>query len=274
MYYTYILRCEDNSLYTGITTDLERRMLEHFSRGEKGAGYTKSHRFVSLEAAFQSCSRGKASRLEYLIKKLSKAKKEDIIEDNGKLYSHVDVLREDYSQVSLDIYRQRLDILTSDSSFFTYESPIGTLYGEMKKDCLVRLAFGSQLKLNKEIFDKSGCEGEGYCAVVSWLDTYFSRNVPDFLPKMCLSGSDFQRMIWDMLLCIPYGSRVTYGELAREAADRRCIEKMSAQAVGGAVGHNPISIIVPCHRVVAKNKVGFYNGGEELKRALLEIEKK
>lgn len=81
MYYIYIIRCEDNSLYTGITTDLERRMEEHRDRGEKGAKYTKSHPFKKLEVAFESADRVSASKLEYRIKHLPKSKKEKLCSD-------------------------------------------------------------------------------------------------------------------------------------------------------------------------------------------------
>lgn len=83
MYYTYILRCEDNSLYTGITTSLERRMKEHAARGKKCASYTRSHKYKTIETAFQSDSREAAGRLEYLVKKLDKARKEKLVKSPG-----------------------------------------------------------------------------------------------------------------------------------------------------------------------------------------------
>ena len=86
-----------------------------------------------------------------------------------------------------------------------------------------------------------------------WLDIYFSGQKPDFLPKLHLIGTDFQREVWDILLEIPYGQTVTYGEIARKIADKRGLKTMSAQAVGGAVGHNRVSVVVPCHRVIGSN---------------------
>ena len=86
-----------------------------------------------------------------------------------------------------------------------------------------------------------------------WLDIYFSGQKPDFLPKLHLIGTDFQREVWDILLEIPYGQTVTYGEIARKIADKRGLKTMSAQAVGGAVGHNRVSVIVPCHRVIGSD---------------------
>ena len=79
MYYTYMIRCADNSLYTGITTDLNRRFAEHKAQGEKGAKYTRTHKVTKLEAAGSSENRIMASRLEYYIKKLAKSQKEELI---------------------------------------------------------------------------------------------------------------------------------------------------------------------------------------------------
>ena len=106
-----------------------------------------------------------------------------------------------------------------------------------------------------------------------WLDIYFSGQKPDFLPKLHLIGTDFQREVWDILLEIPYGQTVTYGEIARKIADKRGLKTMSAQAVGGAVGHNEISIIIPCHRVVGTNgSLTGYAGGIDKKISLLKLE--
>ena len=102
-----------------------------------------------------------------------------------------------------------------------------------------------------------------------WLDIYFSGREPDFMPPLSLSGTTFQQRVWEDLLSIPYGHTVTYGELARLIGCR------SAQAVGGAVGRNPISIIVPCHRVVgADGSLTGYAGGLDRKRVLLQLEQK
>ena len=106
-----------------------------------------------------------------------------------------------------------------------------------------------------------------------WLDIYFSGHEPDFMPPVHMIGSEFRRCVWELLLRIPYGTTVTYGDLARLVARRRGLRRMSAQAVGGAVGHNEISIIVPCHRVVGTNgSLTGYAGGVDKKRRLLELE--
>lgn len=101
-----------------------------------------------------------------------------------------------------------------------------------------------------------------------WLDLYFSGREPDFRPPLHLIGTAFQREVWQILLTVPYGQTVTYGQIARRLGG-----SMSAQAVGGAVGRNPISIIVPCHRVIgADGSLTGYAGGLDKKLALLELE--
>ena len=106
-----------------------------------------------------------------------------------------------------------------------------------------------------------------------WLDIYFSGHEPDFMPPVHMIGSEFRRCVWELLLQIPYGTTVTYGDLARQVSRRRGLRRMSAQAVGGAVGHNEISIIVPCHRVAGTNgSLTGYAGGVDKKRRLLELE--
>ena len=106
-----------------------------------------------------------------------------------------------------------------------------------------------------------------------WLDIYFQGKDPGFTPPLCLEGSPFRKAVWKILLSIPYGQTMTYGEIAKRIAKQRGISRMSAQAVGGAVGHNPISIIVPCHRVVGTNgSLTGYAGGIDKKAELLRLE--
>ncbi len=106
-----------------------------------------------------------------------------------------------------------------------------------------------------------------------WLDVYFSGREPDFMPPIHLIGTPFQMVVWDILRQIPYGKTRTYGEIAAQAAAQRGLARMSAQAVGGAVGHNPVSILVPCHRVVgADGSLTGYAGGLERKTKLLSLE--
>ena len=106
-----------------------------------------------------------------------------------------------------------------------------------------------------------------------WLNIYFGGHEPDFMPPLKLLGTDFRQAVWKILLDIPYGKTMTYGEIAARLASERGMKAMSAQAVGGAVGHNPISIIVPCHRVIgAAGKMVGYGGGLARKVSLLEME--
>ena len=106
-----------------------------------------------------------------------------------------------------------------------------------------------------------------------WLDVYFSGNEPDFTPPLHPVGSAFRQTVWEMLLRIPYGQTMTYGELALRLAEKQGLARMSAQAVGGAVGHNEISVIIPCHRVVGANgSLTGYAGGIDKKVKLLELE--
>ena len=101
-----------------------------------------------------------------------------------------------------------------------------------------------------------------------WLDLYFAGEVPDFTPALLLKGSDFRRQVWEILLTIPYGQTMTYGDIAKGIGMPK-----AAQAIGNAVGHNLISLIIPCHRVVGANgSLTGYAGGIERKQWLLEIE--
>ena len=107
-----------------------------------------------------------------------------------------------------------------------------------------------------------------------WLDLYFSGSEPDFLPPLHPAGSAFRQSVWELLLQIPYGRTTTYGEIARQLAKERGLVRMSAQAVGGAVGHNGLSIIIPCPRVVgAGGSLTGYAGGIGKKMKLLELER-
>ncbi|PWM76674.1 MAG: 6-O-methylguanine DNA methyltransferase [Phascolarctobacterium sp.] len=106
-----------------------------------------------------------------------------------------------------------------------------------------------------------------------WLDIYFSGRQPDFTPPLELNGSPFRLTVWNLLLQIPYGSTVTYKDLAAKIAAQQTKKAMSAQAIGGAVGHNPISIIIPCHRVTGTNgSLTGYAGGLDKKLELLKLE--
>lgn len=149
-----------------------------------------------------------------------------------------------------------------------YPSPIGNILLEADNTGLTALRFTDAPPLMQTIGDVPILS-----EVRRWLDIYFSRQVPDFLPSIHLSGSSFQMTVWNLLLQIPYGQTTTYGAIAQTIADQRSIPRMSAQAVGGAVGRNPISILVPCHRVIgADGSLTGYGGGLDKKTALLQLE--
>lgn len=176
-----------------------------------------------------------------------------------------------------------------------YESPLGLLVMVSDGESLVRLDFvrdaekeepdlvvdavfcgGCATEVNKEA-DEANDVNYANDVVLSktkrWLDDYFAGRRPDFAPPLKPQGTPFQELVWQLLLGIPYGATITYGELAQAVAQRLGKERMSAQAVGQAVGHNPIAVIIPCHRVLGKNgQLTGYAGGLERKKALLALE--
>ena len=156
-----------------------------------------------------------------------------------------------------------------------YSSPLGDILLAADSVGLTGLWFEGQkyfaLNLDKEHEEK---EIPLFAEAKRWLDIYFSGKEPDFSVPLHFTGTEFQNEVWELLLAIPYGQTTTYGELARRIAGKRGVKHMSAQAVGGAVGHNNISVIVPCHRVVGTNgSLTGYAGGIDKKIKLLELEK-
>lgn len=155
-----------------------------------------------------------------------------------------------------------------------YLSPLGAITIASNGTELTGLWFNGQ----KYFADTLGGEYEAKSLPVfeetrRWLDIYFSGQNPSFVPPLKLCASPFRMQVWEILKGIPYGQTVTYGEIARILEEKNG-KRMSAQAVGGAVGHNPISIIVPCHRVVGANgSLTGYAGGIDKKIRLLELEK-
>ena len=114
-----------------------------------------------------------------------------------------------------------------------------------------------------------------FAALREQLDAYFSGKLRGFDLPLAPAGTPFRLAVWELLRAIPAGSTITYGALARQMAEQRDVRLPAAQAVGGAVGHNPLTIIVPCHRVVgADGSLTGYAGGLERKAALLALEKK
>lgn len=156
-----------------------------------------------------------------------------------------------------------------------YKSPAGDILLAADDIGLTGLWFEGQkyfaLHLDREHEEK---ELPLFKEVKRWLDIYFSGKEPDFTVPLHFSGTDFQNEVWEILCSIPYGKTITYGEIAGQLAAKKGLERMSAQAVGGAVGHNEISIIVPCHRVVGSNgSLTGYAGGIDKKIKLLTLEK-
>ena len=153
-----------------------------------------------------------------------------------------------------------------------YQSVCGRILLTATEDYLTGLYFENQ----KGYPDLSGSE-EGENRVIAetrrYLDLYFSGRNPDFSPSILVKGSDFHKKVCSLMLEIPYGTTMTYKELADRIAKERGVMKMSARAVGAAVGKNRISIIIPCHRVIGSNgNLTGYAGGLERKRKLLELE--
>ena len=153
-----------------------------------------------------------------------------------------------------------------------YYSPIGPIYLVSDGTSLLSLQFEDavdtdhpceSIRSDLPVFDE----------VRNWFDIYFSGSVPAFTPPLLMNGSSFQKEVWDILLNIPYGQTASYGSIAKQLAAKRSIPRMSAQAVGNAVGKNPIPIIVPCHRVIgADGSLTGYAGGLDKKSFLLSLE--
>lgn len=153
-----------------------------------------------------------------------------------------------------------------------YPSPLGNLTMTADETGLTGLWLPAQNSSRPETLPEAP-ELPVFLETRRWLDAYFSGRKPDFLPPLHLIGSDFQMAVWEILLTIPYGKTTTYGDIAREIAARQGKSRMSAQAVGGAVGSNPVSILVPCHRVVGKSgSLTGYAGGLPKKVFLLQLE--
>ena len=155
-----------------------------------------------------------------------------------------------------------------------YVSPLGGITMASDGEALTGLWFDGQ----KYFADTLGSlhKGKGlpvFDEADRWLDVYFSGRAPAFTPKLRMKTTAFRRTVWEILLTIPYGQTMTYGQIAEIIAREKGIAGMSAQAVGGAVGHNAISLIVPCHRVVGSDgSLTGYAGGTDKKLLLLRLE--
>ena len=156
----------------------------------------------------------------------------------------------------------------------TYQSPLGEILLAADDIGLTGLWFDGE-KFYADSLDPDHEERmvPVFELVKKWLDIYFSGRKPDFMPPVHMIGSEFRRQVWKILREIPYGETITYGALAKRIAEEKGLKRMSAQAVGGAVGHNEISIIIPCHRVVGSDgSLTGYAGGIDKKERLLMLE--
>lgn len=149
----------------------------------------------------------------------------------------------------------------------TAESSLGTILLGGNSDGLCGLWFEGQKHIPSLLPTWRNDRLEIFEETRMWLDIYFAGQEPDFTPRIVLNGTTFRNRVWNELLRIPYGATITYGELAKKVGCH------SARAIGNAVGHNPISIIVPCHRVVGSGgTLTGYAGGIDRKKALLTME--
>lgn len=157
---------------------------------------------------------------------------------------------------------------------YHYESPLGGITIASNGEHLTGLWFDGQ----KYFGDTLAAEHTQkllpvFKQTINWLDIYFSGRSPEFTPPLNMKTTEFRKTVWEIMLTIPFGKTMTYGEIATCLAKQKGIDKMSAQAVGGAVGHNSISIIIPCHRVVGTNgSLTGYSGGIQKKVQLLKLE--
>ena len=169
--------------------------------------------------------------------------------------------------------------MKTDGTTFTFvtETTLGKIQAAARGNALTGLWF-----IGQKYFPTGNAAWQNkpdypvFVSLKSWLDEYFAKKKPKTKITLTPFGTDFQQAVWKLLLEIPYGKTSTYGAIASElaAGGKAGGRKASAQAVGGAVGHNPISLLIPCHRVLgADGSLTGYAGGIDKKRALLELEK-
>ena len=175
-------------------------------------------------------------------------------------------------------------------TYTTHDSPIGNITLASNGTALTGLWFEGQKHFVDTLASdpKQNPDLPIFKQTRKWLDLYFAGESPDFIPPLAPKGTPFQQKVWELLLAIPYGNTVTYGEIAQRVVETQLIaslqdaslkgaflpkQRMSAQAIGGAVGRNPIAIIIPCHRVIGANgTLTGYAGGLERKKHLLKLE--
>ncbi|MBR2949237.1 MAG: methylated-DNA--[Lachnospiraceae bacterium] len=156
-----------------------------------------------------------------------------------------------------------------------YDSPLGGIILASNGQALTGLWFEDQKYVAATLSpDHTECTLPVFDLTARWLDLYFAGKIPDFTPPLFLKTTEFRKAVAEIMLTIPYGQTMTYGQIAAVYARQKGLPHMSAQAVGGAVGHNPISLIIPCHRVIGSDgSLTGYAGGLDRKIKLLELEK-
>lgn len=154
-----------------------------------------------------------------------------------------------------------------------YPSPFGAMTMTSDGTSLTGLWFNGQRYFPRDLSSCLYADLAVFQESEHWLNLYFDQKRPDFMPRIRLQGTSFRLEVWQILKEIPYGTTITYKAIAERIARMRGIRTMAAQAVGGAVGHNPISVIIPCHRVIGTSgQLTGYAGGIELKKKLLLLE--
>ena len=155
-----------------------------------------------------------------------------------------------------------------------YASPLGAITLACDDTAIIGLWFDGQKYFGNILPEQvEHAEHPLLAQARRWLDIYFSGRAPDFMPPLRYDSTPFRKAVCEIMLTIPYGKTMTYGEIAAAIAKQQGLSRMSAQAVGGAVGHNEIFIIIPCHRVVgAGGSLTGYAGGIDRKIRLLELE--
>ncbi|MDR0936562.1 MAG: methylated-DNA--[protein]-cysteine S-methyltransferase [Oscillospiraceae bacterium] len=163
-----------------------------------------------------------------------------------------------------------MDIFTCE-----YQSPIGGIVAASQNDAVVGLWFENQKYFPNTDTWRAAPDKPPLIKLRAWLDAYFDGGRPGIDFAIAPGGSEFRQKVWRLLLAIPYGETTTYGAIAAKIAAELGKTRFSAQAVGGAIGHNPISLVIPCHRVIGANgSLTGYAGGLDKKQALLKLEQR
>lgn len=155
-----------------------------------------------------------------------------------------------------------------------YQSPLGEIIINSDGENLTAVCFKDSMDYGKYIIDGEEKELPIFDETIKWLNIYFQGKNPNFIPKYKRDDiTPFRKLVIDEMLKIPYGQTVTYNDISKAIAKKKGLKRMSAQAVGGAVGWNPICVIIPCHRVVGTNgSLTGYGGGIKNKVELLKLE--